>query len=46
MVSYRNKEETRIYLKGVLIMFRFVLVWGWGVWLDFLLNAKMLYLFA
>ena len=42
MVSaLRNKRiflptEAEIYLKGVLIMFHFVLLWGWGVRLDFL----------
>ena len=28
--------EARIYLKGVLMTFHFVLFWGWGVRLDFL----------
>ena len=51
MVSFRNKcnffaTEARIYFKGVLITFHFVLVWGWGVRLDFLSNAKIFYLFA
>ena len=39
MVSFRNvflATEARIYLKGVLIMFRFVLFWAGGVRLDFL----------
>ena len=41
MASFRNKcnffaTEARIYLKGVLITFHFVLYWGWGVRLDFL----------
>ena len=40
-ISFRNKcdffaTEARIYLKGVLITFHFVLFWGWGVRLDFL----------
>ena len=41
MISFRNEcdffaTEARIYLKGVLITFHFVLFWGWGVRLDFL----------
>ena len=40
-ISFRNKcdffaTEARIYFKGVLITFHFVLFWGWGVRLDFL----------
>ena len=51
MVSFRDKcnffaTEARIYLKGVMKTFHFVLFWGWGVGLDFLYSAKMLYLLA
>ena len=40
MASFRNKcnffaTKARIYLKGVFIMFHFVLFWGWGVRLEF-----------
>ena len=38
--------EARIYLKGVLIKFHFVPFWGWGVRLDFLSKAEMLYSLA
>ena len=49
MVSFWNKcnffaTEIGIYLKGILITFHFVLFWGWGVRLDFLYNAEMMYL--
>ena len=51
MVSFRNKfnffgNRSQVLLKGVLIALHFVLFWGWGVSLDFLQNAEMLYLFA
>ena len=41
-----HAAEARINLKGVLITFHFVRLWGWGVRLDFLENALMLCLFA
>ena len=44
MALFRNKSncfatEARIYLKGVLITFHFVLFWGWGVRLQESLNG-------